>query len=161
MLKNIKINIKNNKININKLYSFYYIFKDFYINQPNNNYNFLKKFKIYYQNTFIYFFLHLIWKGKAYRVRFFKKSQKFTFNFGHSHWTKLYYDNSTTFFKLKRQLYLILFYNLKDKEGIVKTINSIRFFNKYTLRGLKIKQTPYRRRFGKISQANSLLHAIG
>ena len=100
-----------------------------------------------------------MWRGKAYRVRLFKKNNKFTLNFGHSHWYKILFNkNYFKFSKLKRQSYLVLFSNRCDCLFLKQIINSIRILNKYTKRGIKIKKTPYIRRFGKISQVNSMLH---
>lgn len=120
------------------------------------------KLKKYFAHTFVIFFLRIMWRGKAYRVRFFKKHSKFTLNFGHSHWCKLIYDNYFfEFFKIKRQNYLILFSERSDILFVKNFFNSIRVLNKYTKRGIKVRQTPYIKRFGKISQVNSSLHSFG
>ena len=119
-------------------------------------------FKNYFVASFVRFYFRIIWRGKAYRVRYFKKSNKFTFNFGHSHWCKFMYTlDFCSFFKLKRQNYLIFFSNRWDRLYVANFFNTIRVFNKYTRRGMRIKQTPNIRRFGKISQVNSLLHSFG
>lgn len=65
------------------------------------------------------------------------------------------------FFKLKRQNYIIFFSKRQDIEYVGNFFNTIRFFNKYTRRGMRIKQIPTIRRFGKISQVNSSLHSFG
>jgi len=123
---------------------------------------FFLKLKKYFAHTFVIFFLRIMWRGKAYRVRFFKKNNKFTLNFGHSHWCKLVYDsNYFNFFKIKRQNYLILFSERTDVTFVKNFFNTIRVLNKYTKRGIKVKQTPYIKRFGKISQVNSSLHSFG
>lgn len=57
-------------------------------------------------------------------------------------------------FKLKRQLYIIIFKNRKLNNILINNFNNIRIYNKYTKRGLRIKNTPYIKRFGKISQIN-------
>jgi len=117
------------------------------------NYKYINLFNIFFIETFILYFLKLIWRGKAYRIRFFKKFSKITFNFGHSHWTKLTYNKKNlSIFKLKRQNYLIILNKKKLKKTFTSQINSIRNYNKYTKRGVKIKHTPYIKRFGKISQ---------
>ena len=121
-------------------------------------YTILKKYYVY---TFITFYLRIIWRGKAYRVRLFKKIKKFTLNFGHSHWCKLWYnDNFFKFFKIKRQNYLILFSNRWEDFYLKYLFTKIRIYNKYTRRGIKLKKTPYIKRFGKISQVNSSLHSF-
>ena len=114
---------------------------------------FIKKFNFYFSHTFLIFFLKIIWRGKAYRVRFFKKSLKFTFNFGHSHWCKLLFNSTIySFYRFKRQLYFVTFCDRQYKNILIKFFNTIRIYNKYTKRGIRIKTTPYKRRFGKISQ---------
>lgn len=120
------------------------------------------KLKKYFAHTFVIFFLRIMWRGKAYRVRFFKKHTKFTLNFGHSHWCKVMYDkNFFEFFKIKRQNYLILFPDRNDILFVKNFFNNIRVLSKYTRRGIKVKQSPYIKRFGKISQVNSSLHSFG
>ncbi len=119
------------------------------------------KLKKYFIHTYVIFFFRIIWRGKAYRVRFFKKYNKFTFNFGHSHWNKLIYSQEYTFTKLGRQNYIIIFKTRAQINYVINTFNKLRVMNKYTKRGIRIKQSPYIRRFGKISQVNSSLHSFG
>lgn len=126
------------------------------------NTKFVKKYKKYFIHTFVIFYYRIIWRGKAYRVRFFKKYNKFTFNFGHSHWNKLIYNKlDFNFYKIGRQNYIIMFKHRLQINYVTKTFNNLRIMNKYTKRGIRIKQTPYIRRFGKISQVNSSLHSFG
>jgi hypothetical protein len=158
MLKTIKI--KN-------LFKNFLIFKEInniiiYIINIHKLTTYNKLINNYFIKTFIIFYFRLIWRGKAYRVRFFKKFNKFTFNFGYSHWTKLLYDiNNYNVIKIKRQNYIIIYFNHKNKLYVLNFFNNIRTFNKYTKRGLRLKQTPVIRRFGKISQVNSSLHSFG
>lgn len=143
---------------VNNIYFFLLNYKEKYYK------NRLKilKYKKYFINSYVIFYFRIIWRGKAYRVRFFKKNNKFTFNFGHSHWTKLLYNqNDFTFLKLGRQNYLIIFKYRHQINYVISSFNNIRKMNKYTKRGIRIKQTPYIRRFGKISQVNSSLHSFG
>ena len=91
----------------------------------------------------------------------FKKSNKFTLNFGHSHWCKLWYNiNFFKFFKIRRQNYVVLFNSRWDEFYLKFLFSKIRIYNRYTKRGIKLKKTPYIRRFGKISQVNSSLHSF-
>lgn len=116
----------------------------------------------FYVTTFVYFFSRIIWRGKAYRVRLFKKSNKFTFNFGYSHWTKLIYDSSKfLFYKLSRQNYLVFYQTREQQHELFSLFSNIRRMNKYTKRGIRIKKLPYIKRFGKISQVNSSSHSFG
>ena len=120
------------------------------------------KYKKYFINTYLIYFLRILWRGKAFRIRFFKKSNKFTFNFGHSHWTKLLFDpNIFKFFKIKRQSYLSIFKTRHEASFLSFEFNNLRQMNKYTKRGIRIKNSPYIKRFGKISQVNSSLHSFG
>lgn len=124
-------------------------------------YKYWKLWKNYFVYTFIIYFIRIVWRGKAYRVRFFKKSSKFTFNFGHSHWYKLLYDNSKlSFFRIRRQSYLAFALDRFDARLVKNFFNTIRVYNKYTRRGIRVKRAPYIRRFGKISQVNSILHSF-
>jgi hypothetical protein len=122
----------------------------------------LEKYKIFFVHSYIIFFLRIIWRGKAFRVRYFKKSNKFTFNFGHSHWLKLLFQPQVyTFVKVKRQNYLIIFKDWLKIKYVKYVFNNLRLMNKYTKRGIRVKNSPYIRRFGKISQVNSSLHSFG
>jgi hypothetical protein len=115
----------------------------------------------YFTYSFLTFFLRIIWRWKAYRVRYFKKSNKFTLNFGHSHWCKILFEPQFIwFFKLKRQNYVIFFSTREEISFVTDFFSNIRAMNKYTRRGIRIKQTPYIKRFGKISQVNSSLHSF-
>ncbi len=120
-----------------------------------------KKIKKYFSQSFITFYIRILWRGKAYRVRFFKKYKKFTLNFGHSHWCKIIYPQDYEFVKLKRQNYLALFSKRIERWEVVNLFNNIRVFNKYTRRGIRVKNTPYIKRFGKISQVSSSMHSFG
>ncbi len=136
----------------------------FVLDHTFKNYSLIKKFKKvkkYFSQSFVTFFIRILWRGKAYRVRFFKKYNKFTLNFGHSHWCKLIYPREYTFVKLKRQNYLALFSKRIERWEVVNLFNTIRVFNKYTRRGIRVKNTPYIKRFGKISQVSSSMHSFG
>jgi hypothetical protein len=122
----------------------------------------ITKFKNFFIHTYLIYFLRIIWRGKAFRIRFFKKSNKFTFNFGHSHWLKLVYSSNVfKFYKIKRQSYLSVFNTRQEAKFLIFNFNSIREMNKYTKRGIRVKTVPYIKRFGKISQVNSSLHSFG
>lgn len=136
----------------------------FFLDHTFRNYPLYKKFnkiKKYFAHSFVTFFIRILWRGKAYRVRFFKKYKKFTLNFGHSHWCKIMYPAAYNFVKVKRQNYLVFFANRLDREEVVTLFNTIKVFNKYTRRGIRVKNTPFIKRFGKISQANSSAHSFG
>ncbi len=158
------ITFKNNSKELitllqNKEIIFFYL-----LNKKNFPYN-VNAMRIshkYYVSTYMYYFSRIIWRGKAYRVRLFKKNNKFTFNFGYSHWTKLIYDlNQYLFYKLGRQNYLVFYKTRSQQFDLFNIFSHIRKMNKYTKRGIRIKKLPYIRRFGKISQVNSSSHSFG
>ena len=120
-----------------------------------------KNMKFFFWQSFLLNYIRIVWRGKAYRVRFFKKNSKFTLNFGHSHWYKLLFRNSYFLFtKIKRQNYLVFFSERVDKIFLENEISKIRVYSKYTRRGIRVKKKPYIKRFGKISQVNSILHSF-
>jgi hypothetical protein len=122
----------------------------------------INKVKEYFAHSYVIYFLRIQWRGKAFRIRYFKKNSKFTFNFGHSHWYKLVFSsNIYNFFKIRRQSYLIIFKKRLESCSLLSSFNSLRTMNKYTKRGIRIKNSPYIKRFGKISQVNSSLHSFG
>ena len=165
MLQKIKINIKgSNFITIRKIDSSYFITdnidKNKFFKSFVNNY-YCKILKHHFVYNYIVYFLKIMWRGKAYRVRLFKKKSKFTLNFGHSHWYKvLYKKDYFKFFKIRRQSYLVLFSNREERHFVANAFHTIRRYNKYTKRGIRVKKTFFLRRFGKISQVNSILHSF-
>lgn len=145
-------------IKINNIDFFLLNYKQHFSSQSDK----ISKFKNFFIHSYLIYFLKIIWRGKAFRIRFFKKSNKFTFNFGHSHWLKLIYSNfKFNFFKIRRQGYIVQFFDEKLKKKLINYFNNLRCMNKYTKRGIRIKNTPYIKRFGKISQVNSSLHSFG
>ena len=95
----------------------------------------------------------VVFKGKGFRMRKFKNSRKLTFNFGHSHWTKLRLRTFFIMFKRKRRQsqYFFCYYYVLFQQ-ICQLIMNLRRINKYTKRGLRLKKQGIIRRFGKISQ---------
>ena len=162
MIESLLIQIEPFKfVNLTKVNNIIVFILNFKENYTINK-NYFTMYKKYYIQTYVIFYFRMIWRGKAYRVRFFKKSNKFTFSFGYSHWTKLMYDNDKfMFFKKGRQNYLFFYSKRLEKNYVVSSLNNIRVMNRYTRRGLRLKQTPYIKRFGKISQVNSSLHSFG
>lgn len=162
MLQTIKFFNKNiEKFSLKKINNIFFIL----LNYNQNFYKktiIIEKYENYFSNSFIIYFLRIIWRGKAFRIRYFKKNNKFTLNFGHSHWLKLLFNVKIfNFIKLKRQNYLVLFENYKNNEMLKFFFNNLKKINKYTKRGIRVKNTPYIKRFGKISQINSSSHNFG
>jgi len=129
-----------------------FLIKFYLLNKPTNQ---LRKFLL---NQLLVQWVKITFRGKGFRVRKFKKSKKMTFNFGCSHWTKLFF-NSYFFFsiKIRRQNYLLfsLFTSLVDLKHV---ISNVKLMNRYTKRGLRLKKQIIKKRFGKVSQVVSSLH---
>lgn len=161
MLQSITIFCKNyEKIIFKKINNIGVFILNYKQSSCNDNF-IINKLRNFFAHSYIIYFLKIVWRGKAYRIRFFKKSSKFTFNFGHSHWLKLIYNRNFNFYKIRNQTYLVIFHIRKQANIIVEKFNHIKIMNKYTKRGVRIKTTPYIKRFGKISQVNSSLHSFG
>jgi len=155
ILKNSEKIIQLNQINNILFIIFYFKNHQYFKKKKYNN------LKLFFRETFISFYLRFIWRGKAYRVRLFKKNKKFTLNFGHSHWVKLLYQTKDIqFFRLRRQSYLMTYLDKKQYLFLRDLFNGIRPYNKYTKRGIRLKKSFFKQRFGKISQVNSILHSF-
>lgn len=114
-------------------------------------------------NNIFYMFLplwnSLLFKGKSYRIRFFKKFNKITFSLGYSHPTKIILNpHLLTIFKLRRQRFLFFCTSVGCYKLFKTFIHTYRQVNPYTQRGLRLSRQPIVKRFGKISQAFSGLH---
>lgn len=112
----------------------------------------------YLVSSLIVVWARIIFRGKGFRIRNFQDDLKLTFNFGHSHWTKIKLYRQWFFWKIKRQSYVILSYNSKYMEMFKLFFPNIKLLNRYTKRGLRLKRQPIVKRFGKISQYISSLH---
>lgn len=119
--------------------------------QPQNSYK-------YISSCFTKQWAYIAFRGKSFRVRNFCRNNKFTFNFGYSHWTKLILSKNWAFFKRRRQRYVIYTSLLKDFHFFSRFLPTVRRYNCYTMRGLRLKKQAIIRRFGKISQHISILH---
>lgn len=158
-LSSAKYNIFN--IADNNIYSVLYFQKVFYFDFFNNIPLDLAIKKLpthlilwnYYRGLLIPYWSRVVFKGKGYRMRKFKKKKKITFNFGHSHWTKLSWKTPYLQFirkKRQNQLFFCFSYVLYTQLGL--QLQELRRINRYTKRGLRLKKQQIRRRFGKISQ---------
>lgn len=136
-----------------------YLFYNFFDSYNNISIykNYIKKsYKLLWyqlQTIILIYWKRVVFKGKGFRMRKFKNSRKLTFNFGHSHWTKLRLKTFFILFKRKKRQsqYFFCYYKLLF-EQICLLIMNLRRINKYTKRGLRLKKQPIIRRFGKISQ---------
>ena len=101
----------------------------------------------------------LVFKGKSFRIRPTKNYSKITFKLGYSHWTKVHYNKEQiTLIKLNRQKFILSALSSIKLQNFISLILGIRPLNKYTVRGLRLRQQPIARRFGKLSQYVSALH---
>jgi len=103
--------------------------------------------------------MRVSFRGKGYRLRKFKKLNKLTLNFGHSHWAKISLNRDNYFFKkIRRQNYICVANNYSDYKTFKNDLKFFKALNVYTKRGLRLKKQFIRKRFGKISQVVSSLH---
>lgn len=156
------------KINIYKLQNLYIV--EHFLNSNfklitfvNYLYSFnsvgLVKLNRFFLKSWSIHWVRVAFRGKGFRLRKFKKVNKLTFNFGHSHWSKMLLDSSEFFFKkIKRQNYMCLLRGYKIAKFFKKEIKFIKLLNSYTKRGLRLRKQFIRRRFGKVSQVVSSLH---
>lgn len=132
------------------------------LNCTNSFYRFtnteLRRKMPFFEKTFLTQWTRIAFRGKSYRVKCFKKLVKFTFNFGYSHWSKFIANSNWKINRRKRQNYLVFTYNPVDMQYFKRQLPYVRFYNCYTMRGLRLKKQAIIRRFGKISQHVSILH---
>lgn len=119
----------------------------------------LLKTNMFFFKTFSLHWFRVSFKGKGYRLRKFKKHNKVTLNFGHSHWAKLILERGLFFFKkIRRQNYICSVKSYSAFKELRKGFKVFKRLNPYTKRGLRLKKQFIRKRFGKISQVVSSLH---
>ena len=117
----------------------------------------LRKKMPFFEKTFLNQWTRIAFRGKSYRVKCFKKLVKFTFNFGYSHWSKFIANATWKINRRRRQNYLVFTYKPLDMLFFKRQLPYVRFYNCYTMRGLRLKKQPIIRRFGQISQHVSIL----
>ena len=135
--------------------SFFFIISTGYVYQ---NQHLLKKLNKFFLKSFSIHWVRVSFRGKGYRLRKFKKLNRLTLNFGHSHWTRLLLTESYFFKKLRRQNYICLINNYQKLNCFKHYVKYIKKLNSYTKRGLRLRRQYIRKRFGKISQVVSSLH---
>lgn len=141
---------------INIYYKHIYIYNKFNFK---NNFLVNRKINNYLISTCLYYWFKIVFRGKGYRFRKFKNTNKLTCNFGYSHWSKILFNNKLIYIKKqKKQKFFCItidYFEFKIFKDIFKTIKKL---NCYTKRGLRLKKQYIKRRFGKISQVVSSLH---
>lgn len=134
-----KNNIKINK-NLNNIeYKNCFLNNNFYC-LNHNFYNFLEKLNSYY-------FLKIKFKGKGYKIEFFKK-KIINFHFGRSHQSIILYKN-IKIKKLSKNKFIILKNNYNLLKQVGNKIINIRSLNIYTTRGLRLSRQIVLKRSGK------------
>lgn len=142
--KKLILIFSKNKIRIDKWTNSLIIFKDFScfdkdILSQNKINNLLNSWGKFYYNK-------IKFKGKGFRIKFFKKIKLIKLFFGKSHKTFFFLKN----IKKKRiNKYKFILYGLNKNKiiNISKKIINIKKINFYTLRGLRLsKQTIYKRK---------------
>lgn len=129
------------------------------LNYYQSVYRQLKNFNKFITHTILFYWVRVAFRGKGFRLRKFKKKSKLTFNFGHSHWSKIALDSRIFFFKkLKRQNYICISKTELYLKNFKLTLQTVKRLNVYTKRGLRLRRQKIHRRFGKISQVVSSLH---
>jgi hypothetical protein len=117
--------------------------------------NFFKR-KFFFYYLFVFFWKHVIFIGRYFRIYNYRDINLSDMKFGYSHWTKLRFNYFWNFFKVRRKCYLWYCYSYTSFNFLVIFLPFINDINLYTRRGLRFKKQGVKRRFGKISQKFSL-----
>lgn len=106
---------------------------------------------------YLWNFKKIRYHGKGYKIRKSNKTCRLNFRFGKSHWTRVIFDNSLfNVRRTKKNTYAFLSiksYNLIDLKKLIKKIKGV---SHYTKRGVRLTRQFFKKRFGKVSQANSV-----
>lgn len=102
---------------------------------------------IFYINFF--FFKKILFIGKTFR--FLIKNKKINFFFNRSHMTILFFNNFFIIKKLKKNKFIVFFFNFLDIGIFKKYIKNIRNLNIFTKRGLRFSRSFFFKKKGKIS----------
>lgn len=135
-----KNNLKINK-NLNSIEYKNIILKNSYFILNNNLYSFLEKLNNYY-------FLKIKFKGKGYKIGFYKKKKIINFYFGKSHKSIFIYNN-IKIKKLSKYKFILLKNNFNMIKQISYKIVKIKKINEYTNRGLRLTRQIIIKRKGK------------
>ena len=150
----ININIINNtkilKINVLKKNCFFdRWFNSLIINNnkiEKNNIRLSNLLNLFFKSWDKYFFNKIKFKGKGFRIKFYKKIKLIKFYFGKSHKT-FYLLKKIKRKKINKYKFIITSLKKKNTIDISKKITNIKNINFYTLRGLRSsKQIIYKRK---------------
>jgi len=143
---NIKINLYNNNYKFNIVINNDRSF--LYINKYNNILKIVHKKLINNQNLLnstinnflklidIYKFIKIKFKGKGFKIGFYKNKNVMNFFFGSSH-INIFLIKNTLIKKINKYKFIIKSNNIKNINNLAKKIVNIRKVNFYTLRGLR------------------------
>jgi ribosomal protein L6P/L9E len=158
------IGIKSNNFQQLYLYNNYYFFKltvnknEILLNKNTNAIKIkslnLKKYLI--KNNLIiflksidsYFFLKIKFKGKGYKINFYKKIKLMKFFFGASH-TQIMFIKKIILKKLSKYKFILKSVNPINLKQVGKKIIFIRKINPYTLRGIRLSKSILIKRKGR------------
>ena len=150
ILKNAEFNFKiivkkHNNIKINKYinsieYKNFYLKKNYFL-LKNNFFNFLSKINNYY-------FYKIKFKGKGYKLGFYKKKKTINFFFGKSHKSVFVYKN-IYIKKINKYKFILLNNNISTLKKISVNVINIKKINFYTGRGLRLSKQIILKRKGK------------
>ena len=159
------VGIKNNKFIQIYLYENNFYFKIFiktnyiFINKETNNLKIQnnkyylnkkieKELKKFLTSLNSYFFLKIKFKGKGYKINFYKKTKLIKFFFGSSH-IQLFKLKNIVIKKLSKYKFILKNTNLDNLNQISKKIIKVRNINPYTLRGIRISKSIIIKRKGR------------
>jgi len=154
--KNIQIFIYNNNwfiklifLNL-ELIQFNKNTNTFKIKTNYNCINFQNKFYNFLKNINFLKFLKIKFKGKGYKLEFFKKKtfNGILFHFGSSN-IKIIKFNNIIVNKINKYKYILLYNNLKKLKNIGIVNTNIKKINPYTLRGLRLSKSIIFKKKGK------------
>lgn len=139
-----KIFIKTNNIFINKETNNIKIQNNYYY--INNKLQ--KEIKKFLVSLNSYFYLKIKFKGKGYKINFYKKTKIIKFFFGSSH-IQMFKLKNIIIKKLSKYKFLLKNTNSINLNLTAKKISKIRHINAYTLRGIRISKSIIIKRKGR------------
>lgn len=141
----LKFNSSSNLIFINKENNNIKIMN----NEANNKLQFLNKFTMKFLKSInLYFYLKIKFKGKGYKINFYKKKKLIKFFFGSSH-IQLFLIKNIILKKISKYKFILKGVNLENLKITANQIQAIKKINPYTLRGIRLSKTTITRKKGR------------
>lgn len=120
--------------------------------EKNENYlyksNIKNNFEKFFNSWNLFYFNKIKFKGKGFRIKFFKKIKLIKFYFGRSHKTFILLKK-TLKKRINKYKFILMGLNKNKILIISKKITNIKKINKYTLRGLRLSRQIIYKRKGK------------